>query len=541
MGGQEGNRGYLLQAIVAGLNSLKDRSWKTVQIEPDGQHQKVDIKWIFDNGSDEVCQVKSTTGSFEKSAILQTLADLVADSPTAASYRLVLLGFFSSPVSKFLNEFKKDKMTTFGDKYVAVFKAREKIKIDRITPEADILDAAVNNEIHAFLSSHQLTVSHETVKQLGLSLSANFSRFACDGRQMARNDFEDQLFKLLQPENSVADNKKEGTIGVAFYKTGELALTDSLTLHIRLYDIQNQGSIKLQLDTTKTLTETIAQIELPPRSRPDRERFVIRPMVTTPQGMLDYGGLDDYFVRKYTVISRRVLDIDLAPDFFQVGNVGNLPLNYTTVPFSVAKVYVGRPEEIEKQQLIDQLVSELMELDDLFRLWRKLQAHRLLPLILYNDAGEPFNDLRIQLEFDAGATMLSAGNFPLPKCRRNIELFSEDKGLHQYFFQHKDSRVRQYPHSAWPKDYSFLASPIESDYQYKSKYLQDIIDVIFDYEIHDDVLDKQIIEFQLTALNPGERVAFPSFIFLNRLVPASISYTIKSTKEMVSGLLNIIA
>ena len=45
MGGKEGNRGYLVQTIVALLESLDDDSWNTVTIEPGHDSEFIDVLW----------------------------------------------------------------------------------------------------------------------------------------------------------------------------------------------------------------------------------------------------------------------------------------------------------------------------------------------------------------------------------------------------------------------------------------------------------------------------------------------------------------
>ena len=65
MGGQEGNRGYLVQAIIALLESLNDLEWTSVTVEPDHASQQVDVLWEHKTGR-KATQVKSSGNQISK-------------------------------------------------------------------------------------------------------------------------------------------------------------------------------------------------------------------------------------------------------------------------------------------------------------------------------------------------------------------------------------------------------------------------------------------------------------------------------------------
>lgn len=90
MGGQDGSRGYLVQTIIALLESLGDENWSCVQIEPDLAHQKVDILWQGISGK-RVDQVKSSIDQIGKADAENWASELRAGS-VADRYRLILVG-----------------------------------------------------------------------------------------------------------------------------------------------------------------------------------------------------------------------------------------------------------------------------------------------------------------------------------------------------------------------------------------------------------------------------------------------------------------
>lgn len=90
MGGQDGNRGYLVQAIIALLESFSDENWCRVQIEPDESYHKVDILWHV-KGEKWVDQVKSSINQIGKSDAEKWASELRAEV-VADRYRLILVG-----------------------------------------------------------------------------------------------------------------------------------------------------------------------------------------------------------------------------------------------------------------------------------------------------------------------------------------------------------------------------------------------------------------------------------------------------------------
>ena len=67
MNGQYAIKGYLLQSLVALLDSF-ETDWETVCVEPNDESEKVDIKWTYSNGSIKAVQVKSSKNLIALSA-----------------------------------------------------------------------------------------------------------------------------------------------------------------------------------------------------------------------------------------------------------------------------------------------------------------------------------------------------------------------------------------------------------------------------------------------------------------------------------------
>jgi hypothetical protein len=59
MNGQYAIKGYLLQSLVALLDSF-ETEWETICVEPNDESEKVDIKWTYNNNTTKSVQVKSS-------------------------------------------------------------------------------------------------------------------------------------------------------------------------------------------------------------------------------------------------------------------------------------------------------------------------------------------------------------------------------------------------------------------------------------------------------------------------------------------------
>ena len=116
MGGREGTRGYLIQAAVAVINSLKDEEWERVTLEPLIEKEKVDILWEYPDGTKKVSQVKSSINNFTENIIRNTVRSLITDVPDAERYEVCLVGTISKNAEKIKRQFEKN-VFDFNDEF----------------------------------------------------------------------------------------------------------------------------------------------------------------------------------------------------------------------------------------------------------------------------------------------------------------------------------------------------------------------------------------------------------------------------------------
>jgi hypothetical protein len=158
MSGQASLRGYLVQTIIAILESLENNDWKSVCIEPNDEHEKVDIKWIYENDKKTVCQVKSSQNSISYSDADKWVKDLKSSTNDAQSYTLFLVGRLTDNLYKKVNTFeiiikyKELNMSSLNAEMLQLIdKFYSKKGKDKIT--YDIKDILANSLVTDFIKS----------------------------------------------------------------------------------------------------------------------------------------------------------------------------------------------------------------------------------------------------------------------------------------------------------------------------------------------------------------------------------------------------
>ncbi|MCC5843597.1 MAG: hypothetical protein JJU05_05035 [Verrucomicrobia bacterium] len=98
MSGQDGNRGYLIQTVIAVLESLKRTDWVKITIEPSHDAEKIDILW---HGVTKTrsCQVKSSINQINLPDA-KRWADELERHSRADELTLILVGPCSSQVAR---------------------------------------------------------------------------------------------------------------------------------------------------------------------------------------------------------------------------------------------------------------------------------------------------------------------------------------------------------------------------------------------------------------------------------------------------------
>jgi hypothetical protein len=174
MGGQDGSRGYLIQAIIAMLESLGDDTWGHIQIEPDPRLHKVDILWKA-GAATRVEQIRSSINQIGKVQAEAWAAELIAES-AADCHRLVLVG----PCAQ------------------SVVEMRQHLGVEVPCPKnLDIkgLLSEAAHELDKFLRKEHLDQRNSTQRELMVNaLTTHLSGLSTNGQEMRR----EQLVELIK-------------------------------------------------------------------------------------------------------------------------------------------------------------------------------------------------------------------------------------------------------------------------------------------------------------------------------------------------------
>jgi hypothetical protein len=181
MNGQYSIRGYLIQALVAVLDSLnEDDNWSSVCIEPNDESEKVDILWYYGDGRKKVSQVKSSINQFSPAMAKKWAKDLEDGTSDAFEYDLYLVGRLD------------DKLFSQKDKLIGKVKIR--------TADADInnLNAQILNRIGKFFYNNGRNQINTKIRELlSFSLSQRFIENSAFGRQLTKLEFNQVLLDYL--------------------------------------------------------------------------------------------------------------------------------------------------------------------------------------------------------------------------------------------------------------------------------------------------------------------------------------------------------
>lgn len=179
MGGQHSLRGYLVQTIITVIDSLNDKDWNSVTIEPNKESEKVDIRWLYTNGDKKVAQVKSSINIFKYFAAQKWCNELEANVSDATHYQLILVGH---PDEK-LNGVEK-----IGKVNIAPFKS---MNIGSLLDEASV-------RIDKFYEQNGKGKITSSVRELlvkALIQEMNFN--AITGKEIFRSEFESLLIEWI--------------------------------------------------------------------------------------------------------------------------------------------------------------------------------------------------------------------------------------------------------------------------------------------------------------------------------------------------------
>lgn len=190
MGGQHAIRGYIKQTLIAVFDSLEDKNWLSVCVEPDDESEKVDIRWTYNDNSKKVMQVKSSKNPFQLSSANKWAKELEDGTSDASEYILYLVG----RVSDNLNPKVNNKIG--------------KVLIKNVDIGIEDFNAIILSKINEFFEKNSRTSISQKLGQLFIfSLNQQFLLNSAFGKTLNRTDFEKGLLSDLSDINNYLEKK----------------------------------------------------------------------------------------------------------------------------------------------------------------------------------------------------------------------------------------------------------------------------------------------------------------------------------------------
>lgn len=542
MGGQEGVRGYLLQAIIATLDSLNKEDWLTVSIEPNSENDKVDIVWTEKDQAEIEYQVKSSINNYEKAEILSWILELVNDSIKAKEFKLVLIGNCSSSTKKFFNNFIENATEANLDlKYHSLIALKEKIIVDIRTFDLDTFDSAINSKVHQFLSKKKLKLDFSTVELIADGLKVQFLRFSTHGRKMSREEFVSKLLNWIEFNYPSYLTPVANELELQFYLTSSLSFTSTLDGNFSLSNISDSEFIQNKINSIKTKTKEINDIKL---SKPQNPKATIKgaenlAILGLQNQILSStnqvpASLSENEINQAQNLAKDILNLDLPDDFFNIGNLMQPQVRFNLSPFgSSAPTYNGSANEIKKRHLLDDIIIELKDLNDQIIYWKKVGEFRIIPIILRNNGSILNESVDIQLHFPETINIVYPKDFPIPERYNNLKELSDTEGILSYLLKHnKDSKVKEYNFRFSMPSVEIPTLPFsESFEEKKSKKIRNynnLLQDLFDFEIYYDNEKKVTLACTIDSVKPNDSISLPCYLFIKNKEGFLIEYEINS-------------
>jgi hypothetical protein len=522
MGGKEGSRGYLYQAIISVLTSLTDDDWEKVQIEPDTNNEKIDILWDFPSNVKKAVQVKSSINNFTLPQIIKLLKKMTSDLTNASEYHLVIIGNCSDPTQKIINKINSRKYSGFTKELLPY---KDKVNIKAQIFDTKLMESGINSAINKFLTLKGHVVNYVTLELITGALVFQFLKFATNGTTVSKEELEKQLLDWVYYNYPELNGKVESpNLKVQFYLSEKLMFSDEINpIRLGLVDSQLMAYKK---EVLKKLVDEIQKIHLPCADKPD-ESYTNWGLFGTGVTWNISSELSQKQKTEITDKVNRILDITLRDSFFNVGNLKQ-PQVRVVGPFGpVSDQFEGTEQEKAKGRKIKELQNLLSEYEDTEDMFKFLEQYYLVPLVLRN-LGKIFDEnIKVLIKLPNDVNVLTASSIKIPEPWIIDEFIGVD-GYLNVFRHHKDSKVEE-NNSYTPLSVDFLNhfDTKRKNEQLISRYNR-FVESFFNVQVHKDDKEYTILEYYFDGLNPKENISFPSYILITAQNNFKIKYEITS-------------
>ncbi|MCK9613119.1 MAG: hypothetical protein PHR81_09925 [Bacteroidales bacterium] len=528
MGGQEGSRGYLFQAVISAFNSLNDDKWTYVQIEPLTEYEKVDISWEYPNSQRKVVQVKSSINPFSKSDIISWATALYNDINDALSYEIILIGTVSDAVQEAIK--KSNKKEEALDSFLKPIIDKLIITIKNYDP--DSLKSNVSTSLNKFISDQGFNANFYTIDKIADSIVLQFLFLSISGTKISRSTFEDKILEWLRFNFATIFGKVyNNRLDISFYNAEEKLFQKEIS-ELRYENLTDLPLVFDEKRIIEDLINEISHIQIISSTKPQR-RSSLSSLYQNHTSISEWSdaGFSIKDQGKISALIEKYFNRKIDAIFFDVGNLVQPSVRVISSFGDRKPDYTGSDSEKLKKTKLDELYKKLIGLEDLCTFLIQFENFQIIPLALQNLGGVHDEKIRVLIKLPKSVTVLKHNQISPPSSLENLKKFNDDYQLIEDILKCScDSNVKEdttnYFHSQ-TLDLDFMESE-QNRINNKQSIFTNVVSCIFNFTFLEVIDNNQILEFSFKELNPKENLLFPCYLFIKSDNDFSIKYEITS-------------
>lgn len=574
MGGKEGARGYLYQAMVALLESIKNHEWGKVMVEPNTKEDKIDIIFEYKENKYKCIQVKSSINNFVIKDILSWFNLMIRDKKDSDEYSLILIGTYASDTKKKINIINKlrnsywdNETSEYAQKLesneASIYEVKEKLIIQSLNEDIEGLESNLCNNFADFLEQNGYIIERDIIKVIVSAITNDYNIISTNSKYITRKDFIDKIIKYADRVTSMNKRMDEVEMKVEFYKNYMFYEEYKFKELIDISKSQNIISKKMEL---KKLIEEIKLCKLEEVlkepsikytenkrnsniSEDDKKKIRQLNMLMEK---IDFNMLNNSFMYKnceydeeekkeISESAKRLLEVEISQQFFEVGDLKKESITAYNPLFKQKPKYIGGESNIKKYEKMEKLIDGLNDLKHISDMFDFINKYYSLPIILQN-VGEYYDEkIRVQLQVPKDVEVLSFENIKYPYFTVIDYFIGQDSLFNNLLRIKSDGRVIEYlqrfnKHFEINNPFEAVNDVINRE---RSNYIEDVKN-LFNCKIYEN--DYKIIEYEFDELKPNESIAFPTYLFLKCNSNIDIKYRItsKNIKIEKNGVLRFV-
>lgn len=198
MSGRDGTRGYLYQTVASVLNSLNENNWVSVEVEPDSDNDKIDVRWKYEDHTKKVTQVKSSINSITKANIIKWMDEIIKDASDAKEVLLLIIGNCSDSTHSFIKRLNENNLNQSEraeipslDSYPGI------VNIQQENFNYEGIEAKIITALNKFLTRKGEKLDYFQLETLIGAIVYRFWVFSTKGQCLTKTQFEQMILEWI--------------------------------------------------------------------------------------------------------------------------------------------------------------------------------------------------------------------------------------------------------------------------------------------------------------------------------------------------------